>query len=138
MGAHGLLIPLADNGASIWRESVTRTLGRLSVLGIATRGDSVVGFAHGAVALLPAYLGGARIGQVNHVFVSPALRSGGIGRRLLDVLETWFHARGVSSLELQVLSRNEGAVRFWEREGFERELLQMRRGLRPAHADARV
>jgi GNAT superfamily N-acetyltransferase len=127
MESHGLQVPLAAGGAATWREGVARSLGRLSTLAVAREGHAVVGFAHGAISLLPPYLGGLAVGKVHHVFVDEAHRAGGTGQRLVFELDRWFAERGASSVELQVLCENESAIRFWKGRGFRSELLQMRR-----------
>ncbi|MFC2662998.1 MAG: N-acetyltransferase, partial [Eubacterium sp.] len=50
---------------------------------------------------------------IEGLFVSEELRSEGIGRRLLDYVK-----KNKAELSLDVYQKNEGAVRFYKREGF--------------------
>jgi hypothetical protein len=43
-------------------------------------------------------------------------------------LRSWFTAREVASIELQVVVGNEEGLRFWRSMGFAVELLQLRKG----------
>ena len=126
MNAHGLLLRLAPQGEKRWRRSIERALGRFSVLAVASSGDTVAGFAHGAIAMVPDYLGGGVVAQVNHVFVEERFRGLKLTTRLIDVLTEWFLEKNAQSIELQVLHDNEHAIEVWEHLGFRRELHQLR------------
>ena len=130
MNAHGLLMRLAPEGEKRWRRSVERALGRFSTLAVAMSGDTVAGFAHGAIAMVPDYLGGGVVAQVNHVFVDEGFRGLKLTTRMIDVLTEWFVEKHAASIELQVLHGNEHAIEVWEHLGFRRELHQLRWFLR--------
>jgi GNAT superfamily N-acetyltransferase len=128
----GLMIPLAPDGVRKWRDAVSASLGRFGVIVVARRasGDErIIGFAQGVLRRTPDYLGSLWIGHVSHVYVAEEFRSTGCGSRMVDALLEWFARSGVRSVELQVLVRNTQGIRFWEREGFTSELVQMRRSL---------
>lgn len=127
MASHGLLLPLALGGERNWRKGVELTLGRLGVVVLARDGSRAVGFAQGLVRVTPDYLGAQKVGYVGHVFVDEDVRRRGALKLMFPVLQEWFRSKGVSSLELQVLWRNTGAIEAWAAMGFERELLQMRK-----------
>jgi GNAT superfamily N-acetyltransferase len=129
MERHGLLLPLAHEGAAKLRRGIESSLGRSGRLILARSGQEIVGFAHGVLRLIPDYLGGGVVGYVGHTFVADACRGTGVGSQMFAVLQEWFLERGAGSVELQVLAGNGAGIRFWERNGFTRELLQMRRFL---------
>lgn len=126
MAQHGMRLRLVDDGAERWLESLRPGLERFHRLCVAVADDRVVGFGHALVKLGPDYLGGARIGQIAHVFVLPEYRRSGIARALVDNLRNWLVERQVTSTELQVVHGNGGALLFWRSLGFEVELVQMR------------
>ncbi len=128
MASDGMRLRLAPDGARMWCEGVVRGSERSGRLVIAEADGVVVGFAHGAIKLAPEYLGGEKLGHVTHLYVRPDLRGSGIGAGLAAALHDWFDTRGVSSIELQVVAGNEGALRFWGALGYEVEIMQMRKG----------
>jgi RimJ/RimL family protein N-acetyltransferase len=53
--------------------------------------------------------------------IHPDHRRKGIGNRLIEELESWAHANGLSKIELQVWSNNIPAIRLYEKLGYETE-----------------
>ena len=56
-------------------------------------------------------------GVIDGLFVDPAGRGSGIGRRLVTAGMAWLRDMGIQRVELQVLGNN-SALSFWERVGF--------------------
>jgi len=52
------------------------------------------------------------------MWVAPPQRRSGIGRRLVQAVDSWAHLRGACELRLLVTSVNESARGFYERLGF--------------------
>jgi len=77
----------------------------------------VVGFTFGQIMQRPTLKDG-RCGFVADLCVRSAERRQGIGRRLYNELKDWFDRRDITSLEVQVVSRNEDAAGFWNTMGF--------------------
>jgi GNAT superfamily N-acetyltransferase len=61
---------------------------------------------------------GARSGWIEDVVVVPHLRRAGIGKLLLEEIETWARERGVHRLQLLVDRRNDAALAFYDARGF--------------------
>ena len=127
MEEHGLIIGLADDGASKWLKGAKKGLGRFGVIYIASTGDDIKGFAHGSIRLTPDYLGNKKVGVITHIFVEDEYRGKGIGEKLIRGLEKWFVENEVHSMELQVLSANQKGIVFWKKLGYHSELLQCRK-----------
>lgn len=127
MAQQGMLLHLSPEGARTWLDGIKGGLERFGHLAIAEADGQVVGFAHAVVKLAPEHLGGARIGHIAHVYVTPAHRRSGIARELVRSLHTWLGARQVSSIELQVVHRNEAGLAFWRSLGYGPELVQLRK-----------
>ena len=136
MTKHGLLLRLAPGGEKLWRAWVEKTLGRFTTLAIARAPDGrVIGFALAAIALVPDYLGGGRVGRCHEAYVSPEARGQKVNARMMQVLKRWFLEKGATSVEAQVLVGNADAIAVWERIGFRTELFQLRRFINEgAHA----
>jgi putative acetyltransferase len=56
--------------------------------------------------------------EVKRMFVDPAARGHGVGRRILEELEAWALAAGSTRLVLEAGDRQEEAIRLYRRFGF--------------------
>jgi ribosomal protein S18 acetylase RimI-like enzyme len=52
------------------------------------------------------------------MWVAPAYRRTGTGSLLVDAVQAWARTRGVYELRLMVTNSNQGAIAFYERQGF--------------------
>jgi ribosomal protein S18 acetylase RimI-like enzyme len=52
------------------------------------------------------------------MWVAPSYRRSGIGRLLIDAIDTWVRAQGAHTLLLAVTSSNNSAIEFYKRNGF--------------------
>lgn len=127
MTEHGLQLPLSENGSSQWLASVKKGLGRFGIVFVCVHEDEIIGFSHGSIRLSPDYLGNKKMGVITHVHVKDAYRKNKSGTALVKALEGWFEKQQVHSVELQVLSANNSAISFWEKLGYDQELIQYRR-----------
>ena len=78
--------------------------------------------------------GSARIGRVGvdlGVSVLPEWRGRGVGSALLRAAEDWARANGAERMELDLDSANEGALRLYERFGYETWSLTMDKAIEP-------
>lgn len=126
MKRQGLLLPLADDGADRWLNSIMPTLGRFGIVMAAAENGRLAGFAHGSIKFLPDYLGSHKTGVITHIYVQEASRDQHIGLKLVSMLEEWFREKQVYSVELQVIAGNDARL-FWEKAGFRLELHQYRK-----------
>jgi len=63
------------------------------------------------------------------MYVVPEHRGKGVNKRIVEVLESWSAARGVSAVQLEVYVENAAAIRAYEKSGYTRHILEMRKGL---------
>jgi ribosomal protein S18 acetylase RimI-like enzyme len=105
----GLLRPWNDPRKDIARKKrVQREL-----FLVAEQGGEIVG------AVMGGYDG--HRGWVYYLAVDESLRRGGLGRRLMDEVETRLRGLGCPKLNLQVRNDNPGALGFYEKIGFRRD-----------------
>lgn len=123
--AYGSLARLAPDGAAQWYKGATAGLERFARLSVAELDGRVIGFAHGAVRLLPEYIGGGAVGSITHLYVEADARRLGAARMLLSSLEEWFRLKNVGRMELTVVAGNEAGRAFWRAAGYEVSLLQL-------------
>jgi ribosomal protein S18 acetylase RimI-like enzyme len=127
MDEYGLTLPLAAGGTGKWLQTAQNTAGKFGIVILAKKGEMAVGFAHGMIKFLPDYLGGFPVGSITHVFVDDGYTRSGIGKSMVKLLEEWFRAKKVHSVELQVITGNPNAQEFWKKLGYLEELKQYRK-----------
>ncbi len=127
MRESGLMLDLTEKGTEKWLRSLKNTLDRFSGLVVAFKDSIPVGFASGSLAITTDYLGSKKVGVINHVFVLKNFRAKHLAEQMVNSLQGWFREKEVHSIELQVLYLNKGAIEFWEKMGYTKELLQMRK-----------
>lgn len=63
------------------------------------------------------------------MFVSPDHRRKGINQKLLDHLIKWSQSKGVNDFYLHVYSKNDSAIKAYDKAGFESSLIEMKLSL---------
>jgi len=58
------------------------------------------------------------VGTIVSMWVDPAVRRAGVGRLLINAVVEWAKEREMRELKLMVTSVNQGAIAFYERNGF--------------------
>jgi len=123
----GLILKLAEDGQKKWKQSIQRSIGKLSQVYVALKGDEVIGFVSGSVKLTPDFLGERLVGYISGIYIKDDYRRMGIAEKLFKMIEEWFMTKKVHSVELQVVVKNEQGLQFWKKLSFEHELFQLRK-----------
>ncbi|MGB0495350.1 MAG: GNAT family N-acetyltransferase [Kangiellaceae bacterium] len=63
------------------------------------------------------------------MFVDPEFRGQGINNKIIDELGRWSKSKGIKVAYLTVFAENDSAIRAYEKQGFEKEVIEMRLGL---------
>lgn len=121
----GLTQNLAPNGEVIWLNSIKGFLGKLNVVFIAMNGDRIVGFSSGNIRVNPSFLGTQKIGFLSQVYITPLYRNRNLGKLLFLEVENWLIKNKVDQIGLEVLIKNEGAMKFWSKMGYTAEYVKM-------------
>jgi ribosomal protein S18 acetylase RimI-like enzyme len=104
-----------------------------TVLLLARVGDELAGYGLAQVTpasatwLADTWVTGDPIGEIESLAVAVAHRNRGIGSALLSELERELSAQGVASLIIGALPANSGAVRLYERRGYQPTWLYLSR-----------
>lgn len=85
---------------------------------IAEAQETPVGMASCHVQLLLHHA--ARVAEIQEMYVDPALRSQGIGNKLIEVIRQFAQARGACQIEVTSNLTRHNTHRFYEREGFQK------------------
>jgi ribosomal protein S18 acetylase RimI-like enzyme len=104
-----------------------------TLLLLAFVGESIVGY--GLAHVMPAdetwipdtWETGSRIGEIESLSVLPQYRGSGLGSELLSQLEEHLNTTGVKDLILGALPGNTGAIRLYERRGYQPTWLYLSR-----------
>jgi GNAT superfamily N-acetyltransferase len=88
---------------------------------VAERDGTEVGCLH---VLVAADFFGLRHGHVSVLATAATAEGTGVARELMGHAEEWTRARGLKLLTLNTFARNERARRFYERAGFEPEMVK--------------
>lgn len=89
-----------------------------SFLFVAVLDDETIGFISGDLREGSPTFHPKTWASVDDVYVAPEYRSLGVGRALLDNVESWAREKGASGISLQVAAANERGRNFYERLGF--------------------
>jgi GNAT superfamily N-acetyltransferase len=93
---------------------------------LATRDGRAIGYAAVTVGPGPATWDlGDRVAEVETLAVLPDERGAGVGKALFDSARRWAQARGAEAIGVGLAHTNDGARRFYEREGFTPFYLEM-------------
>ncbi|MFT4566775.1 MAG: ribosomal protein S18 acetylase RimI-like enzyme [Saprospiraceae bacterium] len=72
------------------------------------------------------YLSHDKYGYLGFMYVEPVFRGRGINKLIVDGLFSWLRSQNIQEVRLDVYDENLGAIRAYEKVGFERHLLNMR------------
>ena len=123
----GLAFEINDDSPLKWVESFERTLGRFSFLWVAEEDGRIGAFLLARIKRAPSYLGGALVGEISDLFVCDEFRGRKIATQLVDLALKEFTSQKVHSVEVQVMVENLDGLKFWQLQGFKKELTLVRR-----------
>lgn len=127
---------LAAGAEGGWRAYLGGHIGRKTRTCLVAEDEGrLVGFLLAGVERRPGIFMERVHGLISDVYVRPAYRRRGVGRRLVDAALEWFGGRRVSRVRLRTDARNAPGVAFWKRLGFETVALTMDRLLGVARRD---
>jgi ribosomal protein S18 acetylase RimI-like enzyme len=117
---------IATADASAMREAIEA--GRDdNVVVIAERGGTPVGCLH--ILVMHDFFGVSH-GHISVLSTTVDAEGSGVGRALIAYAEAWTRRRGLSLMTLNVFAGNERARRFYDRNGFEVEMLKYAKSVR--------
>ena len=96
---------------------------------IAEMDSEIVASGHAQIRASESYVKHSQHAYLGFMYVAPKHRGSGIIKRILAELEAWARSRGVTELRLEVYAGNESALRAYEKSGYEKLTLLMRKHL---------
>ena len=94
---------------------------------VAEHDGTLVGSGYARIDPARHYLNHTHHAYLGFMYVDPAHRGKGVNQLIIHHLAEWARSRNLTELRLDVYTVNEPAIRAYEKAGFTRHLLQMRR-----------
>jgi len=94
---------------------------------VAASGDEVIGSGYARIENAKPYLLHEQHAYLGFMYVDPRYRGLGVNRKIIEALSSWSASRGITELRLDVYQTNESAIKAYEKAGFIRHLIQMRK-----------
>lgn len=96
---------------------------------VAEVGVEMIGSGFARIERSEAYLKHDEHSYLGFMYVVPKHRGRGINKKIIAALEEWSLSKGVTEMQLEVYVDNIGAIRAYEKSGYSRLILTMRKGL---------
>lgn len=92
--------------------------------------EIIVGSGYARIQLAKPYLKHQNLAYLGFMYVKSSYRGKGINKLIIDILYTWVISNDVFEVRLDVYADNKSAIKAYEKVGFSKHLINMRRGLR--------
>lgn len=91
--------------------------------------EQLIGSGYARIEEAKPYLQHRQHAYLGFMYVVPQFRGKGVNKMIMDRLADWAAARNIRELRLDVYQQNEPAIHAYERTGFVKHMLAMRKGL---------
>lgn len=98
---------------------------------VATVDSKIVASGYARVETSERYLDHESHTYLGFMYVVDEYRGKGINKGIISALEDWSRARGIMELRLEVYAENTAAIKAYEKSGYSRLTLAMRKRLEP-------
>jgi GNAT superfamily N-acetyltransferase len=88
---------------------------------------NLVGSGYARIEAAKPYLQHSRHAYLGFMYVEPNYRGKGVNKAVMNALETWAIEQGVTELRLEVYYGNTPAISAYEKTGFSRHMIEMRK-----------
>ncbi len=94
---------------------------------VAETDGEIIACGYARIENSKAYLKHSRHSYFGFMYVVPEHRGKGVNKVIIEELEAWSFAKGVTEMRLEVYTANLGAVKAYEKSGFSGHLVEMRK-----------
>jgi ribosomal protein S18 acetylase RimI-like enzyme len=105
------------------------TAGYIELL-VAELDKELIGCGYARIEDAKPYLQHLQHGYLGFMYVKPGHRGKGINKMIMDALTNWSASENITELRLDVYHQNESAVKAYEKSGFEKHMLEMRKSIK--------
>lgn len=96
---------------------------------IAEIDNEVIGSGYARIENVKPYLQHVQHAYLGFMYVKPEWRGKAINKKIIDALSIWALSKQINELRLDVYHSNEAAIRAYEKAGFTKHMIEMRKGL---------
>ena len=107
-----------------------KILEKTSEVIVGMSGDEVISSGYASIKTPEPYLDFDRYAYMGFMYVRAEYRGKGVIRRLIVKLEEWALSQNINEVRLEVYDDNAAALRAYEKAGFKRHMVEMRRRIK--------
>jgi GNAT superfamily N-acetyltransferase len=96
---------------------------------VAVVNGELVGSGYARIESSKPYLQHSKHAYLGFMYVEPAHRGKGINALIIQALESWILSKGLIEVRLDVYHQNESAIKAYEKSGFSKHMIEMRKSL---------
>lgn len=96
---------------------------------VAEINNEVVGSGYARIENAKPFLQHNRHAYLGFMYIMPQWRGKGINKKILDKLTEWVQQHNITELRLDVYQPNIAAIKAYEKAGFTKHMIEMRKGL---------
>jgi RimJ/RimL family protein N-acetyltransferase len=97
---------------------------------VAEVNGELVGSGYARIESSKPYLQHSKHAYLGFMYVEPAHRGKGINALIIQALEKWILLKGLNEVRLDVYHLNESAIKAYEKAGFSRHMIEMRKEIK--------
>ena len=94
---------------------------------VACNDDKIIGSGYARIENVKPYLKHLQHAYLGFMYVDPQYRGKGVNKMIIDALEKWAAAEGITELRLDVYFPNTAAIKAYEKTGFTKHMVEMRK-----------
>ena len=96
---------------------------------VAKAKGKVIGSGYARIENAKPYLQHQQYAYLGFMYVDPEYRGMGVNKAIMNALQKWSIEQGITEMRLEVYYENSPAVKAYEKTGFTRHMIEMRKGL---------
>ena len=96
---------------------------------VAETNDELIGSGYARIEEAKPYLQHVKHAYLGFMYVAPQWRGKGINKMIIEALEKWVALQAITELQLDVYDSNSSAIKAYEKIGFARHMIHMRKNL---------
>ncbi len=96
---------------------------------VAESGGEIIGSGYARIMVAKIYLKHEKYAYLGFMYVKLEYRGKGVNKKVIGALEAWCLSQNITEVRLEVYNDNQPAVRAYEKTGFSKNLVEMRKGI---------